>query len=110
MGGPPIGEIIASNGGEDDVTQPEAGRRLRHAVGFARIWGVRAGGGDRAIAAPPRAAIAEEHEGGRAAGEAVAEVGTTRLLADRVQRVLAEEHPQRARFGRERAALPRPVR
>src|SRR5207245_8456206 len=40
---------------------------------------------------------------------ALAEVGAARLLADRVEGLIAEEHPQRARRRVEGAALPRPL-
>src|SRR5438445_526360 len=65
--------------------------------------------GHGAVAAPPRAAVAEEHERGRPAGEAFAQVGATRLLAHGVELLVAQEHAQSARPGRERAALSSPL-
>ena len=101
-------QVVAGDGGEDDVTQAEPSRRLRDAVRLAGIRRLRPGRGHRAVSAPPRAAIAEEHEGGGAAREAIPQVGAARLLADGIEPLLAQEHPDGARRRRERAALPRP--
>src|ERR1051326_2721164 len=87
-----VAEIVARDRGDDDVAQSHPPRRLRDR---ARLLGrrrrVRPAGGDVAEAARARADVAEDHERGRAAGEAVGAVGTGEGLADGMEGALAKK-------------------
>ena len=72
------------------MLQPEFPDLHRHPLRLAGIDGSRLAVRDRAEAAAARTDVAEDHDRGGAAGEALADVGTTRLLADRVESAAAQ--------------------
>ena len=92
MAGAPVGEVVAIDGGDDDVLElhlrgrvrePERLERVGRAVGLARV--------DVAVAARAGARVAEDLEGRRAAPPALGDVRAARLLADRVQALAVEQ-------------------
>jgi hypothetical protein len=107
--GAAVAQVVAVDRGQHHVAQAHAGRGLGHARGLAGVRRERAGGRDRAVAAAARAAVPEQHERGRAAREALPQVRAAGLLADGVEGLLTQQDAHRARAGRERAALPRPL-
>ena len=80
-----VGQVVAVDARDDGVAQPHPRDAARHARGLERVVPRRLAGLDVAEAAAARAGVAEDHEGGRAAIPAVADVGAGGLLADRVQ-------------------------
>lgn len=89
--GAAVGQVVAVDAGEDDVAQPPAGQGLCGVLGLVGVEGrgpaVRL---DAAEAAPARAGVAHEHDGGGGgvlvvAAPALADVGAPGLLADGVQ-------------------------
>mmetsp|Transcript_8968 Transcript_8968/g.19824 ORF Transcript_8968/g.19824 Transcript_8968/m.19824 type:complete len:367 (+) Transcript_8968:269-1369(+) len=87
VGGAPVRHVVPVHAGEDHVVHVPAGHG---AGGLEGLEGVRRGGGlgrlDRAEAAAAGARVAQEHDGGGAAGPALSHVGTHGFLADRRQR------------------------
>src|ERR1051325_3003574 len=93
--------------------------RVRDAGGLGHVELVRLAVRDRAVGARARADVTEDHEGGRAVMPALADVGTARLLADRVELQLLHHAleaqvvlgPRRAYFQprRLRLAWPNPL-
>ena len=84
-----VGQIVARHRRDDDVPQPQAMRRLRHAgrlVVFERIGRTL---GHGAEAAGASADIAEDHKGGGAARIALGPIGAARVFTDRLQAQLA---------------------
>ena len=109
VGGAAVGEVVAVDRGQDHVAQAHPRRGLRHARGLRGVRGQGPGGGDGAVGAAARAAVAEEHEGGGAAREALPEVRAARLLAHRVEGLLPQENAQAARPRGKRARLAGPL-
>jgi hypothetical protein len=87
-----IAQVVAVDAGDHDIAQVQGTDGHRQSLRFGGVHRQRTTVGDVAERATAGADIAEDHEGGGAAAEALADVGATRLLADRVQAVL----PQRA--------------
>ena len=89
--GPAVGQIVARDHGDDDVLQAHEPRGLGHAPRLVEIGDGRATGVDGAEAAVPGADAAEDHEGRGAERPALAEVRAARLLAHRVEGLVAED-------------------
>ncbi len=89
MGGASVGEIVAVHRRQDDELEGHPLHGRAHADGLQGVDRERLAVGDVAEAAGPRADVAEQEEGRRAAGETLAAVGAARLFADRVQPVRA---------------------
>ena len=92
VSGAAIGNVVAIDGGDDDVLQlhlrrhvREAQRleRVRRAVGLAAVH--------VAVAARTRARVPEDLERRRSTSPALADVRTASLLADRVQALAVDE-------------------
>ena len=108
MAGAAVRHIVAVDGGDDDVLEahlrggvrePERLQRVRGGVGLAGVH--------VAVAARPRAGVAEDLEGRRPAPPALGDVGAACLLADRVQRGAVDQllDVEVARVGARRAYL-----
>ena len=80
-----VREIIAIDGGDDDVVQVEDLNRVRYPGGFAGIDRAGAAVRHRAIRARARADVAQDHERRGAMVPAFADVRAARVLADGVQ-------------------------
>jgi hypothetical protein len=85
--GAAVFQVIAVHGSDDDVGQLQRARQVERLFNVKRIGPPVRHVAERAAA---RAAIAHDHEGRRALAEALADVGAARLLAHRVQAVLAQ--------------------
>ena len=85
VGGTEIGEVVAVDGGDDAVAQPEPLDRQRQPGGLGCVERLGPAGGDVAEAAGAGANGPEDHEGGGAAGVAVKGVGATGFPANRLQ-------------------------
>src|SRR5439155_26118634 len=92
VAGAAVGDVITVDRGDDHVLQVHLRRRGREPERLERV-GRRLGpaGVDVAVAAGPRARLAEDLEGRGAAAPALGDVRTARLLADRVQRGAVNE-------------------
>src|SRR3954454_9551160 len=93
---PLVGQVVAVDAGDDRVAQPHAGDAPGDARGLERVVPRRLTGLDVAEAAAARARVAEDHERGRAALPALADVRARRFLADRVQVLGADQVGQLA--------------
>jgi len=89
-------QIIARHGGNHHVFQPHPARGFGDTRGFVGFEGERLGGGDGAKTAGARAAIAGDHERGRAFAPAFPMVRALGAFADRVQLQFVQQ-PARAR-------------
>ena len=98
-GGAEVGQVVAVDAGDHGVAQAHALDRLGHAQRLERVVVRRLAGLHVAEPAPARARVAEDHERGRAALPAVADVRAGRLLADRVQPLLVHHPAQLAVLG-----------
>ena len=83
--GAAVGEVVAGHGGDHGVGQAEPRDRLGHPVGLVGVEGQRLAGVDQAEPAGPGAAVAVDHERGRAVGPALEDVRAAGLLAHRDQ-------------------------
>ena len=110
--GAAVGEVVAVDRGHDDVAQPHARSGRCDLPGLERIERVAVLAGEhRAVAAGARAGVSHDLERRGAAPEALADVGTARLLADGVQAVAAQDLLQlRVARARRRHAHPHPRR
>ena len=72
-----------------------AATALRHAHRLARIERAGLAGAHIAEGASPRAGVAHQHEGGVALAPALADIGTSRLLADRGEAMRAQDLARR---------------
>lgn len=91
VGGTAVGQVVARDGGDDGVAQPHQRDALGHLlrlVGIGREGSARAGGAE---AAPPRAYLAQNHEGRRAAAPALGLVGALPAAAYRMQPPLLDD-------------------
>ena len=89
--GAAVEEVVAVDHGEDHVLQLHLGDGAGHVLRLAHVDGAaRIAGGDGAEAAAAGADVPQEHDRGGALAPALAHVGATRLLADRVQVERAE--------------------
>ena len=101
-----VGDVVAVDGGDDDVLQLHLLGRLGDAQRLQRVGRcVRPAGVHVAVAARARAGVAEDLEGRRAAAPALGDVGAARLLADGVELQPVQEllHVEVARVLRRRA-------
>ncbi len=78
-----VGEVVAGDGRDDDVSQAEPRAGFGEAFGFVVRDGLRMSALHRAEAARAGADVAEHHERRRAAGPALRAVGAAAALADR---------------------------
>ncbi len=86
-----VRHVIASHGGDDDVVQAEALRGLGHALRLVRFEGEGLRRLHRAKTAGAGAAVARDHEGGRALAPAFPAVRALGLLAHGVQFEVGDE-------------------
>src|SRR5207244_12077369 len=85
-------QVVAVDGGDDDVAELHLGRSLREAQRLERVGRtVGPAGVDIAVAAGAGAGVAEDLEGRRAAPPTLGDVRAPRLLADRVQPLAVDE-------------------
>ena len=89
--GAAVREVVAVDGGDDDVVEAELLHRHGDAAGLEDVERVGPAGGDVAEGAAAGADLAHDHHGGVALGPALADVGAAGLLADRDQPVLAHD-------------------
>jgi len=87
-----VAQIVAIDTGDHDMTQRQQRDRVRQMRGFVDVRRLRPSMGDVAERATPRAQVAEDHEGCRAAAEALGDVGAGRFLAHGMQALFAQ-HP-----------------
>ena len=78
-------EIVAVDGGDDDVAQTKRANRVRNALGLAWVNRARTAVCHRAVRARPRADVAEDHERCGPVVPAFADVGAASLLTYRVE-------------------------
>ena len=109
MGGAPVGEIVTVDRRQDDELQGHPLRGRAHADGLQRVDRERLAVGDVAEPAGPRADVAEQQEGGGAAGETLAAVRAARLFADRVEPVRAHHGLDLVEIGEAELALANPL-
>src|SRR5258706_7658740 len=108
-----VAQIVAIDAGDDDVGKLELRDRLGEVPRLLGVGRERAAVRDVAERAAPGADVAEDHERRRALAEALGDVRARRLLADRVQALLAQDALDivEARVGRRGAhADPRRLR
>jgi hypothetical protein len=91
--GSAVGEFVAGHTGDDAVAQAHGGDCFGHAGRLAKVEFGGPPGLDRAEVAGAGADIAQDHQGGRAAGPALAKVRAFRALADGVEPVRIHELP-----------------
>src|SRR4051812_13025441 len=91
-----VGQVVAVHGGDDRVAQPHLRDRAGDAQRLERVVPGRLARLDVAEAAASRARVAEDHERGRAALPALADVRARGLLAYRVQVLGADQVGQLA--------------
>ena len=84
-------DVVARHGGNDDVLQPHPAGGFGHAERFVSLERERLGRADRAKAAGACAAVAGDHEGGRAFFPALPMIRALRALADGVQLEFAQQ-------------------
>src|SRR5690606_39229744 len=89
-----VGELVAVDARDDDVLEAHEGEAFGDAPGLVAVEHGRAAGLDVAEAAGAGAGVAQDHDGGDAAGPALAHVRAAGLLADRVQLVLGHDVAQ----------------
>ncbi len=101
MGGAAVGKVVAVHRCDDDVCELQARYQTRQTARLQRVGRRRASVRDIAERAAARAAVAQYHEGRRAARETLIEVRAFRLFADGVQATFAQRAPQlpHARIG-----------
>ena len=109
MGGAPVGEIVAVHRRQDDELEGHPLHGRAHPDGLQRVDRERLAVRDVAEAAGPRADVAEQEEGRRAAGETLAAVGAARLFADRVQPVRPHHGLDLVQIGEAKLALANPL-
>ena len=91
MEAPPSSQLVARDGGDDRVLEAHEPDRLGHAARFVAIELGGAAGLHRAKAAAARADVAEDHDRGRLARPAFAEVRALRAFAHGVELVLVDD-------------------
>ena len=104
-----VGEVVAGDGGDDDVLEFEALRGGGDAGGFVGFEGEGFRGGDGAEAAGARAAVAGDHEGGGAAAPAFPMVRALGAFADGVEVEVREEIARGDEAARSRQFQPQPI-
>ena len=105
-----IGQIVAVDGGDDHVIEPELGNRLADISRL--IWIERTGQPGLHVAerAGARARVAHDHEGRVLLVPALTDVGATGLLAHGVQAVLLDDALRLAIAARNRRLDADPIR
>ncbi len=88
--GAAVGEFVAVDGGDDAMLEFHEGDGFGDAAGLVEVERGRAAGGDVAEAAGAGADVAEDHDGGGAAGPAFAHVGAFGGFADGVELVVVD--------------------
>src|SRR5690348_4742407 len=86
-----VAQVIAIDAGDDDVTKPQRRDRQREIPRLVGIERQRTAVADITERTTPRADVAHDHERRRPLAEAFADVRTRRLLAHRMQMVLAQD-------------------
>src|SRR3972149_241675 len=81
-GSPTIAEVVPGNGGDDGIAQPQALHDLGHPLRLLRVGRQGQPAIDGAEATMAGADVTQDEEGGRAALEALPDVGAVGLLAD----------------------------
>ena len=110
MLGAAVGEIVAIDGGDDDMGKPELEGRFRDIVGLGGVERAGHAGLDVAEGAGPRAGVAHDHEGGVLLVPALADVRAARLLAHGDEAVLLHDVAGIGIAARVRRAHADPVR
>lgn len=82
-----VGEVVAVDGGDDDMSEAELGDRLGDVLRLGRIQRIRQAGLDVAEGTGAGAGVTHDHEGRVLLVPALADVRAARLLAYRVQAV-----------------------
>jgi hypothetical protein len=88
--GAAVAQIVAVDAGNDHIFQLSAATDSAEFARFVRVGRQRLAVADVAERAAAGADVAEDHEGGRAAPEAFADVGAGGFFADGVQLLLAQ--------------------
>ena len=92
LAGTPVGDVVAIDGRDDDVTEAHLLRRLREPERLERIHGLRRRARRHiAVAARAGAGIAQDLERRRPSPPALGDVGAVSLLADRVEACAVDE-------------------
>ena len=104
-----IGQIVVIDRRDDHVVQAQARNRLGDTPRLVGIERTHFAMRDRAVGAITRAHVAHQHEGGRTMREALADIRTARLLADRMQPQLGQQRLGAEVLGRGRRAHLDPV-
>ena len=89
--GPAIGQVIAVNRGDHDVLQPQLRRSHGGMFRFQRINAARHPGLDVAERTGAGANVTQDHHRGVFLGPAFADIGASRLFANRVQPQIAHQ-------------------
>src|ERR1700732_2494689 len=105
---PAIAKIVAIDGSDDGMGEPEFFDRFADTDGLGRIERVRKAGLDIAEGAGARASVAHDHEGRVFFFPALADVGAARLLADGYEAVLLDDFLRRRPLRRARRLDPDP--
>src|SRR5207245_7152303 len=88
--GAAVREVVTIDGRDHDVLEPELAHRPADPLGLLAVLPDGRAVRDRAVAAVSRADVAQDHERRGRVLPAFADVGTVRLLADRVEVPLAQ--------------------
>lgn len=86
----PVGQVVPGDRGDDDVAEPEGADGLHEALRFVGVHRRGRPLADVAVAAAPRAGVAQDEERGRSRPEALAPVGAEGFLADAVETEFGE--------------------
>src|SRR5262249_49480476 len=105
-----IAKIVAVDARDDDVSQLERGDRPREIRRLVNIQWQGPAMTDVAERAAPPADIPPDHRGRGALGKALADVGARRLLANRMEVVLAQDFLDLSEARRGRGTYPNPFR
>ena len=108
--GAAVREVVAVHRCDDGVVQAHPLDRLGEPCRLLQVESQRLAGGDRAVAAGAGADVAQDHERRGAALPALPYVRAVRLLADRVELVVAHQRLQRDVVGAARHSRREPVR
>ena len=91
MPGAAVAQVVAIDAGDHYVLEFQRGDGVREIGGLIGVRRLRPAMRNVAKRAAPRAQIAQDHECRSALAEALADIRAGRLLAHRVQLVLAQE-------------------
>ena len=90
-GGAAVGQLVAVDGGDDDVAEVHGGDGVGDACGFIVVWRGGSACFDVTEAAGAGAGVAEDHDGGDAGRPALAHVGALGFLTDGVEVVVVDQ-------------------